>query len=247
MDKMPLLGAPDTLIDCLGRQAVAAGEQHRDRGLGAKAKRLPPGKGPHREEGFASLVEEDHLYCRLLTPIRSPGSPTFLAVERAFRDPFADLWRGRIPEHDRGTLLGYWRGRPPGVRIEDYCAKPWSPCYRPLIRVVGAGSALPRDALCDRLGFEMTFSTRLVLEHPNRLPYEITRVLAAAFLYASRRHWGLIQELIERPLERWERQQGARATGAARDRKLDALEAEYLRVSGIEMEQILRRWGVEGC
>jgi hypothetical protein len=98
--------------------------------------------------------------------------------------------------------------------------------------------------VCHRLGDELHFPVALVLEHPERLPLEIARALAQCLRYATRRHWGLIQEKIEVPLTRWEKRQGV-VSDEARDRKLDQLEGDYLRAVESEVAQILRGWGGE--
>ena len=69
--------------------------------------------------------------------------------------------------------------------------------------------------------------------------------MAGVHRYVSRQHWGLVLEVIEEPFDLWERQQGADAADDLRERKLDELEAEYLRRFTARIDQITGLWGVE--
>jgi hypothetical protein len=164
------------------------------------------------------------------------------AVAETFRLAFLDVW-GQIPGQDRERLLTYWRGQPeplPG-------ASPFAPRRAsPRIRIAAGVAWSPADNLSDKLGTEFTFPLRLVTEHPASLPHAIARGLAQAHRFASRRHWGLIQERIEEPLADWERRRG-RKTDADRDAKLGRLEAGYLAAYEAEIAAILRGWGVDVC
>jgi len=113
------------------------------------------------------------------------------------------------------------------IQILD--ARPWSPSYQ----------------ISHKFGNVLDFPVSLVAGQSHRLAFQIARTLAQALRYATRAHWRLVNQLIERPLDRWERQQRARVTDTARNKKLDILEAEYLRAYESEMAQIIRRWGLE--
>jgi hypothetical protein len=65
-------------------------------------------------------------------------------------------------------------------------------------------------------------------------------------MFATRRHWGLYLELVEERMENWEKRHGKKADEAARERKLDVLEAAHLRAYDAELEQRLRGWGFDG-
>jgi hypothetical protein len=91
----------------------------------------------------------------------------------------------------------------------------------------------------------MNFPIALVVEQPDRLPLVIARTLAQVHRFATRRHWRLVQEMIEEPLALWESQRGAEVSDAARDQKLDALEGEYVRRSEAELRELLGWWGFD--
>src|SRR5438128_715219 len=116
-------------------------------------------------------------------------------------------------------MLAYWRnGKSDScLRDPDPFAVP-TPC--PLIEIVDVGPWSPAHEVCSRSGSVLNFPASLVATHSHLLPWEIAKALVQVYRYASRKHYGLILELIDEPLERWERQQGKKITDARRDKKL---------------------------
>jgi hypothetical protein len=94
-------------------------------------------------------------------------------------------------------------------------------------------------------GYQLDFPVSLVLGQPQHLYRQIARALAEVFLYVNRRHWKLMNDLVETPFEDWERQQGSKVTEAACEKKWDKLLAEYTRACDPELAQILHGWGGE--
>ena len=64
-------------------------------------------------------------------------------------------------------------------------------------------------------------------------------------MFASRKHWDLYLKVVEEPMERWEKRQGKKADDAARERKLDLLEAAHRKAYEAELQQRLRAWGFD--
>jgi hypothetical protein len=215
------------LLDYLRGRAEALDRQ-RGRGAATRSKGGPPGGAGHANRSPLALV--DGLVVRVLA---RPGRPRreIVLIQERFRAAFVGVWH-RLPAADRLRLLRYWADRSdPGLRGSS------SPS--PLIRVLdGASSALP--PACDRLGHRLTFDAAAAVEQPDRLPLRIAHTLAQVYLLATRRHWALAVDLIEGPLGRWERRLGKKADDAARERKLDLLEAAHRRAYEAELQQRLR-------
>src|SRR5262249_27984395 len=142
-------------------------------------------------------------------------------VEERFRTAFARAW-DTIPEQERRTILRYWHDRPDTGR-------PVGAGPRPEIRVLDRASCAPPPPACDRLGHRLTFAVAPADAPAGRLPLLIAHALAQVWMLATKRHWGLALEIIEEPLARWARRMGKRADDAARERKLDLLEAAHRR------------------
>jgi len=156
------------------------------------------------------------------------------SLPATFRLAFQAAW-DRIPRSAALLLVRFWN-KPDPILPDDYIV----PTCKPLIQIV---DRLPSDQSCTKFGHELTFPVTLMTQPPDCIAFEIARALAQVFHMANRRHWRLIQERIEQPLEAWEASQPKKITHAARDRKLDVLEAEYLRVYHAEMADLLRGWG----
>jgi hypothetical protein len=159
-------------------------------------------------------------------------------IEERFRAAFVAAWR-RIPGPDRRRLRQYWAGRDEPWRWE-------SACPRPEIRVVAGDSGSAPPPACDRLGHRLTFDAAAAVEQPDRLQLHIAHALAQVWMLATKRHWGLYLEIVETPMERWARRMGKRADAAARESKLDLLEAAHRKAYETELEQRLRAWGFDG-
>jgi hypothetical protein len=202
-------------------------------------------KGP-----YSVLVKEDGLLFRVLSAthgeefssvLRSARRSKSRALAQTFRATFRRVW-GRLPEQDRYSMLAYWRNgkSDPCLRDPDPFAVP-TPC--PLIEIVDVGPWSPAHEVCSRFGSVLNFPASLVATHWHLLPCEIARALALVYRYASRQHWGLILDLIETPLDCWERRQGNRVTDALRNKKLDELEKEFLRQYEAQVAELLSGWG----
>jgi hypothetical protein len=157
----------------------------------------------------------------------------------AFRQSFCDLWE-RIPELDRQRLLEYWRGPNYPFTSSDRYGEPHP---KPWIRLVEGDVSSPSFRSCDMFGYQLDFPVSLVLGQPQHLYRQIARALAEVFLFVNRRHWKLMNDLVDTPYERWEREKGSRATEAACEKKWDELLAEYTRASDAEAAKILDGWG----
>jgi len=55
----------------------------------------------------------------------------------------------------------------------------------------------------------------------------------------------MVTVLIEQPLARWEKQQGAEGTDDALERKADDLEKNFLVQYEEALARVLRRWGIK--
>jgi hypothetical protein len=187
------------------------------------------------------LVAEDALSFRVIADDQdglARQKTDTAAVAEGFRAAFAGVWR-KIPPADRQRMLAYWR-RGGDSLSRDRSARDEKPA--PLIRVVG-GSEPPDDVIA-RCGMEISLPASLVGQ-PFKLVGEVARALAGVHRYVSREHWGLILAVIEEPLDLWEREQGADVDDDRRDKKLDELEAEYLRRFTARIDQIIGAWRIE--
>ena len=198
-------------------------------------------QGVKEEARDLPLVDEDGLCFRVIAGVRDALAtqdfdPAVLA--EGFRGAFTGVWK-RLPPADRHRLLVYWQHGPdarlPATHAHDKNRGP-------LIRVV-CEEATPEVVLAG-WGTQITFPASLVVARPRRLVGEIARTMAQAFRLATREHWGLIQTVIEEPLELWEREQGTRATEAKRDKKVNALETEYVEKYEASVIEIVRGWGL---
>jgi hypothetical protein len=235
MDVLPLdMSCP--LPDYLRQQAQRLHKQ-RAREAKSRSKRGSASSGSH--DGPRNLALTDQIYFRILPPPSVPDAQVKV-VEDTFRTAFIDVW-SHLPPCDRRLLRAYWHNQPNIVGHDDL--RPWS-SSRPQIRVVDGDSWSPSFQVCNELGSRLNFPFSLVVEQPALLPFVIARALAEVSRYASRRHWALIQELIEEPLARWERRQGKRIDDARRDAKLDRLERAHQQAYEKEIAAILDGWGL---
>src|SRR5262249_54455300 len=117
-------------------------------------------------------------------------------------------------------------------------------CPKPLIRLWEAGLP-PSEQVCARLGHDLNLPALPSPADPRELTGQIADALARVHLAARLRHVVLISEMIDEPLERWEKAQRRKVTDAARNRKEDALEAEFWKVYEAELREVQTRWGVE--
>jgi hypothetical protein len=167
------------------------------------------------------LVEQDGLFFTVVPP--APASAVV-----TFRTAFTSVWR-QILGWDRQCLLSYWRETSQEGR-------------QLLIQVVQRGRSAVGEVV-KHLGRELNFPLSLVAQ-PDRLPGEIATVLAHVMHIATGEHWRLVQEVIERPLARWEREEGKRATAAALKKKVAALEKEHLSRLEERITEIFEGWGI---
>jgi hypothetical protein len=223
-----ILGTP--LIDFL-RSSAELLKQRRGRG----AKGGPHGKAAAGGRRYAAL--SDGLVFRVVAQSDRPRREVALIEER-FRAAFVRAWDG-IPGQDRRRLLRYWRD-------QTDAGRPLGTGPRPEIRVLDRVSCAPPPPACDRLGHRLTFAVASADEPAGRLPLLIAHALAQIWMLATKRHWKLYLEMIEEPLARWEKRQGKKADDAARERKLDLLEAVHRKAYEAELQQRLRAWGFAG-
>jgi hypothetical protein len=157
---------------------------------------------------FSVLIKEDGLLFRVLSAadgeefssvLRSATRSKSRALAQTFRATFRRVW-GRLPEQDRYSMLAYWRNgkSDPCLRDPDPFAIP-TPC--PLIQIADVGPWSPAHEVCSRFGGVLNFPASLVATHAHLLPWEIAKALVQVYRYASRKHYGLILELIDEPLE----------------------------------------------
>src|SRR5262249_50065824 len=111
----------------------------------------------------------------------------------------------------------------------------------PLIRLVDVGSSTSKYLVCDRLGNVLNFPSSLMGGRGSALA--VARALAQVYLYATRLHWGLVQDLIEKPLTRWEGRRGKGATEAAQAAKVRSLEQEFVRRRESDLGRVVLGWG----
>jgi hypothetical protein len=221
-------------IDFLRGQAESLKRQ-RGRVTRTRAGAGPRGSAAPDGRGYRALI--DGLVFRVVAKSDRPRREVRL-VEGRFRTAFARAW-DTIPEQERRTLLRYWHDRPDTGR-------PVGAGPRPEIRVLDRVSCGPPPPACDRLGHRLTFAVAPADAPAGRLPLLVANALARVWMYATKRHWGLYLEIVETPMERWERRQGKKADDAARERKLNLLEAAHRRAYEAELEQRLRAWGFDG-
>jgi hypothetical protein len=187
------------------------------------------------KEQAVPLVLLDKLFFRLEVADSGSLPATLKEIEEPFRDAFCEVWE-QIPRTDRNLLLRYWRTQA-GRTLPLHT--------NPLIRLVAVppwSLVPPRFA---SLGRELNFLLVEIEAKPDNLRSEIATALAQVLLIADRRHWALILEQIEEPIERWEKRQGTKLDDTKREAKLDKLEQAYLRASAKEIKQIVRGWGFE--
>jgi hypothetical protein len=208
----------------------------------SKAKTAAPRPQTREEAPDLPLVTEDGLSFRVVADDQdglARQKTDTAAVAEGFRLAFTSVWM-KVPPADRQRMLAYWR-RGGDTPSRDRGARDEKPA--PLIRVV-CGAEPPEDVIA-RCGLEINFAASLVVGPPFKLVGEVARALAGVHRHVSREHWGLILAVIEEPFDLWEREQGADATDDLRDKKLDELEAEYLRRFTARIAQIIQSWGIE--
>jgi hypothetical protein len=191
------------------------------------------------------LLEEDGLFFRILPGALASlarraegpllGGPAALA--QTFRDAFHAAWE-RLPLWDRQRLLNYWR---PGYEWSSPDERGRGDSPRPLQIVGGALSS--SQVSFDKLGHEVNFPALLVVGRRSVCMRAIAQALADTHRVMSGQHWNLLVEMMDKPLERWERKEGVGATDAVRDEMIDALEEEYLRAYKAQVSAILWNWG----
>ena len=182
---------------------------------------------------FAATARNDEPFAPVLIP-----SPRMKAAAKVFVAAFNDTW-DHLPEYDQNRLLGYWN-RPFNLGHASEISIVSGP--HPMIHIVN-GPSSPEYIGCALLGDLLTFPLGLVVDHPQRLRYEIARVLAMAYRYASRAHWRLIISMLDEPLERWEKAQRL-VTYESREEKLDELENGYLQEFEKQITELLHRWRI---
>jgi hypothetical protein len=221
-------------IDFLRGQAESL-KRRRGRATGTRARTKPHGSVAPDGRGYRAFV--DGLVFRVVAQSDRPRRDVQL-IEDRFRTAFACAW-DTIPEQERRTLLRYWHDRPDTGR-------PVGAGPRPEIRVLDKVSCAFPPPACDRLGHRLTFAVAPADEPAGRLPPLIANALARVWMFATKRHWGLYLETVETPMELWEKRQGKKADDAAREHKLNLLEAAHRRAYEAELQQRLRAWGFAG-
>jgi hypothetical protein len=186
-----------------------------------RGKAYPPLRGVSKPPHPLVLIEEDGLVFTVVPPAPATAAD-------AFRTAFSTVWH-QLPGWDRQRLLSYWR-------------EPGQEGRQSLIQLVQGVQATVGEVV-NQLGRELNFSLSL-LKQPDRLPGEIATVLAHVLHIASGEHWRLVQEVLERPLARWEREEGKRATGAAVKKKVAALAKEHLARLEERITERVEGWGI---
>ena len=182
---------------------------------------------------LAATTQNDEPFAPVLIP-----SPRMKAAAKVFVAAFIDAW-DHLPEYDQSRLVAYWN-RPFDPAHASEVSNASGP--HPMIHIVNGPWTLAYVG-CAFLGDLLTIPLGLVLDHPHRLQFEIARVLAMAYRYASRAHWRLIVAMLDEPLERWEKAQRL-VTDESRDRKLDELENGYFQEFEKQIAELLVRWGI---
>src|ERR1700722_3123625 len=158
---------------------------------------------------------------------RSPNVP---AAEKVFISVFNETWN-RLSQHVRHCLLRYWHDLAWRASLHP----------RPRIQIVD-GDWSPTCYAVAKGGYELNFPLALIVDHADRLCYEIARTLAMVFRLAPGAHGELVMSMVEKPLDQWEKQHGAPAP----KRKQDALEKKYVKVFEEQVALQVRAWGIDG-
>jgi hypothetical protein len=191
-----------------------------------------------RRSDAGRLVPDDLIFIRAF--IGTPAAAG-LPVEQTFRTAFMDVWH-RIPRPHRDRLLDYWR-RPAKGAVPVQKAAPG--VQRPVFEIVEDKAWSFLSAASDRLGTLIRVPLSLITSRPHDLTWAIAGALAQVLRYETREHWGMYVITVEEPLIAWEREQTGRITESRRNRKLDALEREYLRRLGTRMREMVKEWGFD--
>jgi len=232
IDREPLFppGMFETIWDVL-RRAEALGPTERPRPA-------PPMELP--------LIAEDGLVLRVVPPHATGTGPAAVppvgapeAMATTFRAAFAEVWE-RIPEADRRKMLVYWRRGPTWRHPDDDPPKQgW-----PLIEIVDNGRYAPPPLHTERNGYVISIPAWCVVAKPHCLRGTIARLLAQVFRWSTGEYWSLIMELYEKPLDRWDAEEGADATDEEIEARAQAQEKEYLKVFEPRIAEIVRTWGL---
>lgn len=235
---------PFTPFDLLALLPTSPNKVSPRTGKGARrTKRSSP-----KEDTYLPLVVKDHLYFHVLVqlagrdvlvPVLADRLPKESAsIADSFCQTFGDVWSG-LPEPDRQRLLGYWRKRPP-VPSYDLAAlqQRW-----PAIRLIDAGSCSSAQLRIKTAGYELNFPATLVAEQPASLSFTIVRVVAVVYRYATGEHWGLVIEMVEQPMDRWERRRKGNFTDEEAELKHATLERQFIRRHEEAIAEVLSRWG----
>ena len=228
----------------LGRQPDAPLEKSAGKTPKSTNKSVSPKKDKKRRAEFSTLVETK-LYYRVAISSCDQGAssasaplpgPEVKAAEDVFVHAFNEVWN-HLPEVDQDRLLAYWASPPRAMELAA------TPRPRPLIQIVNTGPWNPSCLTYPKLDGELNFPIALIICHPDRLRYEIARTLAIVYRVATRAHWHLVMEMLEKPLVQWEKSK-TRITEAALDKKQEALEKEYLVVYEQQVAQLLKGWRI---
>ena len=181
---------------------------------------------------FAATTRNDEPFA----PVLIPSPRIKAAATKVFVATFNDTWN-HLSEFDQNRLLGYWH-RPFHLMLTSDVLEANGP--HPMIHIVD-GPSSPEYIGCAFLGDLLTIPLGLVLDHPHRLQYEIARVLAMAYRYASRAHWRLIVLMLDDPQGRWDEDQFADDGG---DETLDELGIVYVQEVEKQIAELLLRWRI---
>jgi hypothetical protein len=219
-----------SLFEVVGQAA----RSHRE-----KPRKTTSAKKAHGIKGFMAISEKDQLFFQSVASSTQQSSlPETQTAKVNFHKAFCEVW-ANIPEYDRRQLVNYWHTQP---SLSSGVANVPRPSHRPLIQVIDDEPWIPGYQVCKHSGAMLTFPISLVMDHPGRLALEIARTLAHVHRMATRQHWRLVQTIIEEPMVRWEKRQGIKLTDDARDRKLDKLEAVFVKESETAVAELLDRW-----
>lgn len=197
------------------------------------------------DSGFRRLTASNELCYRIATSLprhfEASAAPDFSAIggiARRFRDAFHEVWE-RLPTLVQFALIDYWQQPLAGFASSEYRAHS-GPI--PLIQLV-VGGKVAVDAIASHFGHWLSFPAAIFDGDLNRQRQTIARVIAQVYRYATGSHEKLVDKLIERPFGEWEARQTRPPSFTRRERKLDELEAAYLRHLEAEMKQLLDSWG----
>jgi hypothetical protein len=219
------------------------------KGRGRRSRPSPPrgllAATDYAAQGLVPLVDRDRLFFRVVhgkenrqfsaSTSSSQSSTTDLAT--AFRVAFEKTWNC-IPDGDQVRILIQWRQ---SGWYDYYRQHGEDLLCRPLIQIV---DNLPGDKrrICTKYGIELNFPADALTQSTDRVRHLIARTLAEVYLIATGEYYRLDEQLVDKPLTRWEEAEGSAVTEAAWDLQQAALVANFDIQYEAALAEQLRRW-----